>query len=46
MPFTYSIANGIAAGFIFYDFMVIVRWLHFRWCGAQFQAEGWYQTRS
>lgn len=39
MPFTYSIANGIAAGFIFYNVCVIVRWLQFRvlelWKGKQ-----------
>lgn len=30
IPFTFSIPNGMAAGFIFYDFCVILRWLHFR----------------
>ena len=26
MGFTYSIANGICAGFIFYSFMKVLRW--------------------
>ena len=30
MGFTYSIANGICAGFIFYSFMKIVRFIQVR----------------
>ena len=30
MPLTYSIANGIAAGFIFYNFTMLVRFAKFR----------------
>lgn len=30
MGFTYSIANGICAGFIFFSWMRIVRWVHWK----------------